>query len=343
MKRIIGTVLAAAVLLSCAACGDSSADAENTAPQQSAAGEQIDTPDGYPLTIRDYFDYETVLETPPQRAAVLSGTALNIWYDLGGKSVCTSEISGNLKLVEEYADEIRALPSVGAVYSLNLEAVLAQDADLIVTQAGVQTDSTKALRDMELPTVSVLPRTFEDMVETYRLFGQILCQEELAEEKIRALTEERQSYIDRAPEQGKRVVILYLTSNSLSVKLNSSIAGDIAASLGIRNIAAELPPETIGSENTPLDIEYLVEQDPDLVLVTSMIGSNELAVETMERQFAENQAWQSVDAVAEGRVAYLPQEYYLYNAGPYYGEAVHYMACTVYPEIFGEVTDWYGK
>lgn len=346
MKRIIGMALAAAVLLSCAACGDSGVDAENTAPQQSAAdtvGEQSGTPEGYPLTIQDYFEYETVLETPPQRAAVLSGTALNIWYDLGGKSVCTSEISGNLKLVEEYADEIRALPSVGAVYSLNLEAVLAQDADLIVTQAGVQTDSTKALRDMDLPVVSVLPRTFEDMVETYRLFGQILCQEELAEEKIRALTEERQSYIDRAPEQGKRVVILYLTSNSLSVKLNSSIAGDIAASLGIRNIAAELPPETIGSENTPLDIEYLVEQDPDLVLVTSMIGSNALAVETMERQFAENQAWQSVDAVAEGRVAYLPQEYYLYNAGPYYGEAVHYMACAVYPEIFGEVTDWYGK
>ncbi|MGM9605888.1 MAG: ABC transporter substrate-binding protein [Oscillospiraceae bacterium] len=354
MKRALCLCLAIIMLLLCAACGEKAADAENISP---APGQEltadVENPDedakvsasagGYPLTVLDYFDYETTLETQPERVAVLSGTALNIWYDLGGKSVCTSELSGNLKLHEEYADEIRGLPVVGAVYSLNLEAVIAQDADLIITQAGVQTDATKTLREMDTPVISVLPRTFDDLIETYRVFGRILEKEELAEEKIKALTEERQSYIDQAPAEGKRVVILYLTSNSLSVKLNSSIAGDIATSLGIHNIASDLPPDTIGSENTPLDIEYLVEQDPDLVLVTSMIGSNDLAVETMEKQFAENQAWQSINAVAEGRVFYLPQEYYLYNAGPYYNEAVRYMACTVYPEIYGEVSEWYGK
>ena len=356
--RRIGCLLAAFVmLLSLAACEKSADDAGKVPPTQDAeadvgtsqtAGTDGDakvtaSENGYPLTVSDYFDYETVLETPPERVAVLSGTPLNIWYDLGGKSICTSELSGNLKLHEDYADEIQQLPVVGSVYALNLEAVLAQEADLIITQAGVQTDATKTLRDMDTPVISVLPRTFENLVETYRLFGRILQNEELAEEKIRALTEERQSYIDQVPAEGKRVVILYLTSNSLSVKLNSSIAGDIATSLGIHNIASDLPPDTIGSENTPLDIEYLVAQDPDLVLVTSMIGSNELAVETMEKQFAANQAWQSIDAVAEGKVFYLPQEYYLYNAGPYYNEAVRYMACTVYPEIFGEVSEWYGK
>ena len=65
--------------------------------------------------------------------------------------------------------------------------------------------------------------------------------------------------------------------------------------------------------------------------------------ETMEQHFADNQAWQTVPAVAEGNVYYLPQDYFLYNAGPYYDEAVRYMACTVYPEIYGEVSDWYGK
>lgn len=331
MKRLICALILTAMLLPCAVCG------------VIADMPQTEDGSGYPLTIVDYFGYETVLEELPERVAVLSGTLLNIWYDLGGKSVCTSEISGNLKVHQQYEEEICNLPSVGAVYSLNLEAVLEQEVDLVIAQAGVQTDSAKALRDMGIPVISVLPRSFESLTEVYRLFGQILGKEALAEERIQMLTEERQDYIDRAPEQGKRVAILYLTSSSLSVKLNSSIAGDIADSLGIQNVAANLPPDTIGSENTPLDIEYLVEQDPDLILVTSMIGSNQLAMETMERQFAENQAWQSVDAVAEGRIAYLPQEYYLYNAGPYYGEAVHYMACAVYPEIFGEVTDWYGQ
>lgn len=358
MKRMTGLLAALSLLAALTACGAGTGGfggLGNASSGQAGTGETKDTPGldqnadisasegGYPLTVLDYFDYETVLETPPERVAVLSGTALNIWYDLGGTSICTSDISSNLKLVEEYADEMRQLPMVGPVYSLDMEAVVAQNADLVITQAGVQTSATQTLRDMGIPVISSLPHTFEDLIDTYRVFGSILQADDAAQAKIAALTEERQSYIDQAPEEGKRVVILYLTSGSLSVKLGNSIAGDIAASLGIENIAADLPPDTIGSETTPLDIEYLVEQDPDLVLVTSMVGSNDLAVETMEKQFAENQAWQSINAVAEGRVYYLPQEYFLYNAGPYYNEAVHYMACTVYPEIYGEVSEWYGK
>jgi iron complex transport system substrate-binding protein len=224
-----------------------------------------------------------------------------------------------------------------------MEAVIAQEPDLIITQAGVQTTETGALREMGIPVVSTLARTFDDVIELYRAFGAILGERELAEQKIEALTESRQGYIDAAPDDGKSVVILYLTASALSVKLDGSIAGDIAKSLKIRNIASDLPPDTIGSENTPLDIEYIVQQNPDIVLVTSMIGSNELAVETMQQHFADNQAWQSVEAVAEGSVAYLPQEYFLYNCGPYFDEAVRYMACCVYPEVFGEVSEWYGN
>lgn len=296
------------------------------------------------LVVSDYFGYETKLSALPERVAIVSGTPLNIWYDLGGKSVCTSQIAdGNLKLVEECREEMLALPVVGAVYSLDMEAVVAQEPDLIITQAGVQTTQTETLRNMGYAVIAVLPRSFDDVVDLYDAFGAILGQEQKAQDKIETLSSARQALIDKAPAEGKSVVILYLTASALSVKLDGSIAGDIANSLGIRNIASDLPPDTIGSENTPLDIEYIVAQNPDMVLVTSMIGSNELAVETMERHFADNQAWQTVEAVAAGRVYYLPQEYFLYNAGPYYDEAVHYMACTVYPEIYGEVSVWYAE
>ena len=80
-------------------------------------------------------------------------------------------------------------------------------------------------------------------------------------------------------------------------------------------------------------------KDPDYVLVTTMISSNEEARRTVEEQFASNPAWQSVNAITEGRVIYLPQEYYLYNAGPYYVDAIKYMAQSIYPEIYGEVEE----
>ena len=295
----------------------------------------------YPLTVRDFLDVETVLESRPRRVAVLSGTPLNIWYDLGGKSVCTAEISANLKLIPEYAEELLALPTIGVVYSVNMEAIIEHEPDLVIAQFGTQNVQAAALRSMGYDVITTYIRSFDDVISAYLAFGKILEVEDLAEAKSLELINQRNNLLAASPQDDTTIVILYLTANALSVKLNNSIAGDIALNLGLYNIASDLPPDSIGSENALLDIEYVVEKDPDVILVTSMIADNATAVETMEDIFANNPIWQSLRAVREGSVVYLPQEYFLYNAGPFYNEAVEFMAQGVYPEIYGEVGAWY--
>ena len=297
--------------------------------------------DGYPLTVRDYLDVETILESKPQRVAVLSGTPMNIWYDLGGKSVCTSEISANLKLIPEYSEELLALPTIGAVYSINMEAVIEQEPDLIIAQFGTQNVQAAKLRSMGYNVITTYIRSFDDVISAYLTFGSILEVNAVAEAKAAELISTRNELISMSPRDDASVVILYLTANALSVKLDNSIAGDVAINLGLQNIASELPPDSLGSENALLDIEYVVSLDPDIVLVTSMISDNATAVEKMEEIFVNNPIWRSLRAVREGSVVYLPQEYFLYNAGPYYCEAVEYLARSVYPEIYGEAGEWY--
>ncbi len=301
------------------------------------------TGESYPLTVTDYLKNEIVIEEKPLKTAVLSGTPLNIWYDLGGKSVCTSDISENVKLIPEYKEEILGLPSIGKVYAIDMEAVIAQQPDLIISQVGTQSTQSKKLADMGFKVINTHIRGYDDVISTYKVFGKILNAEDQAAKKIAALEKRQGDIVAKLPDENKSVVILYVTSKSLSVKLDNSIAGDVAKILKLNNIASDLPPDTIGSESTPLDIEYIVEKNPDYVLVTSMISNNDAAKKTMEENFAGSPAWKGVKAVAEGRVVYLPQEYYLYNSGPYYCEAIEYMARSVYPEIYGKVTDWYGK
>ncbi len=356
IKIFLSLLLAATFVLALSACApgelkspDTGAESEAVTAQEKAKSKvRKDRPklslssDSYPLTVTDADGVETELKALPKRVAVLAGTPLNIWYDLGGSSICTSQIADkNLKILQERKDEMLALPEVGAVYALNMEAILAQEPDLVIAQSGVQTQPIKALRDMDIPVISTLTLSFQDVLNIYQTFGILLQKPDLAEARIAKMKEEYQSYKDKLPAQSKSVVIIYLTADSLAVKLDHSIAGEIAKELKIKNIASGLPAMTLGSEAAPLDIEYVVEKDPDMILVTSMVGSNELAVETMKKHFADNAAWQSVRAVAENQVYYLPQEYFLYNGGPYYMEAVHYMASTVYPEIFGPVSEWY--
>lgn len=357
MKKVIALVLCTLLSLTFTACGkeDSSksssknssvAGLSNTESTDKVSKKELPIEvkgDSYPLTVKDYLKNETIIKSKPKKVAVLSGTPLNIWYDLGGKSVCTSDVSENLKLIPEYKDEIMKLPTVGAVYSVDMEAIIKQKPDLVIAQVGTQSKEAKKLKEMGFNVISTHIRGFDDVVATYRAFGKILEQDEKAENCVKKLIEDKNTIVSKLPKEKKSAVILYVTSKSLSVKLDNSIAGDVAKILNIDNICSGLSPDTIGSESAPIDIEYIVGKNPDYVLVTSMISNNEEAKKTMEEQFKNNPAWKGVKAISEGRVIYLPQEYYLYNAGPYYDEAVEYMARSVYPEVYGNLEAWYGK
>ena len=364
--------MAAVVALSAVGCASSDAGtssegaAETTANnagvgglKNAAAADKVSdseeailvTGDDYPLTVRDYLKYETTIETKPEKVAVLSGTPLNIWYDLGGKSVCTSDVSDNVRLTEGYEEEIKSLPQIGPVYSVDMEAVIAQEPDLIIAQVGTQTTQGSKLREMGYNVIQSHIRGFSDVIDTYRAFGKLLGQSELAEqrkdkEKEGKVLSPVLAVVD--PELTLSVppkltayqgfdALFHAVEGYLTKRPN--YMSDMFALEAVRHIASGLAPDTVGSETTPLDIEYIVEKDPDYVLVTTMISSNEEAKKTVEEQFASNPAWSSVNAISEGRVIYLPQQYYLYNAGPYYVDAIKYMAQSIYPDIYGEVEE----
>lgn len=348
MTKVMRILLIISLLLSFTGCSSNSNSQQpktlNTEQRSEKQRQSIEiNGNTYPLTIKDFLNNETILKEEPQKVAVLSGTPLNIWYDLGGKSICTANISENLKLIPEYKDEILKLPEIGAVYSIDMEAVVALKPDLIIAQAGTQGDQAKKLREMGFNVITTYIRNFDDVISTYEAFGKILGKQEKAEQSIKKLEASKEYFVSKLPSESKSVAILYVTAKTVAVKLDNSIAGDVAKILKLKNIASNLPPDTIGSESTPLDIEYIIEQNPDYIFVTSMISSNEEAKKAMEEQFNNNPVWKGVKAISEGRVIYLPQEYFLYNSGPYYGEALEYVARSIYPDIYGKVEQWYEK
>lgn len=299
--------------------------------------------DGNYLIVNDYQSVETKIPKDFKRPAVLSGTPLTIWYDLGGKSVVTSRISKNLKLDPKYEDEIKNLPEAGAVFSLNMEAVISENPDLIIAQVGTQADYAKKFRDMGYPVITTYIKTFDDVINTYESFGKLLNNEQMAKEKIDRLVNKRNELISMAPKEPKSVVILYVTANNIAAKLNKSIAGDISKSLGIKNILENAKPNKIGSENAYLDVEYILEHQPDIILVTSMVSDNEEAKRIIENEFETNPVWKGVKAIENNNIVYLPQQYFLYNSGPFYDKAIEYLARAVYPEIYGDLSEFNDK
>ena len=80
-------------------------------------------------------------------------------------------------------------------------------------------------------------------------------------------------------------------------------------------------------------METLVEQNPDIIFVTSMGKPGEIE-NRLRTDFKNNPAWNSLQAVQQGRVYVLPENLFLINPGLRYPQAVKYMAKQVYPEVF---------
>ena len=291
--------------------------------------------DGFPYTVVDCYGYETVIEERPQRVAFLSGQPLNMWYELGGTAVCTASLDGSVLLMPEYEDTLRALPSLGMLYAIDMEAVISYDPDLVIANRP-QTSMTKQLRELGCNVIQLYQGSYQDVVDAYETFGTLLNAQDAAQRRIDAMEREIEEIKNAIPQEPLTIAILYVTSSSVAVKLSNSISGDVANILGFTNIAAGLPPDTIGSETTPLDIEYLVEQDPDFIFVTTMLTGDNDPADFVYDMFQSNAAWGSVRAISEGDIAILPQSYFLYNAGPLYPRAVEYMAKCVYPDSFPE-------
>ncbi|MDY4696553.1 MAG: ABC transporter substrate-binding protein, partial [Selenomonas montiformis] len=97
--------------------------------------------------------------------------------------------------------------------------------------------------------------------------------------------------------------------------------------------ASGITPLEKNPDAAPYSMETLVAQNPEILFVTSMGNLKEIQA-GMDEMMQSNPAWQSVEAVRENRIYYLPQELFLLSPGIHYPEAVETMAKCVYPKVF---------
>ncbi len=282
------------------------------------------------ITLTDDLGNTVVLEKIPERIAAISGTNLGILYSIGGESIAKPDGKGSLDPVGT-----EALETVGAVYNINIEKLVSLHPDLVIAQVGLHNKLVPILEQSNIPVIVLEIKTFDDVVEKFDMFAKITGEEEKAEKIIKKLISKRDEIVSKLPETPKKIAILYISSKEVSIKLENSIAGDIAKILKLKNISEGEQPVKMGGETMPFSMEKIVEFDPDVILFTTMVKSQEVADEKLKSEISNNLIWGELRAVKEGNIHFLPQEYFLNNPGEYYGEGIEIMAKYVYPKVFG--------
>lgn len=283
------------------------------------------------LTIKDDAGRTVALPNKPQRIVVLSSSYLDLLYSVGGTAVGRpSSKTPHLFPESEQATEI------GFVYNVNMEQVTALKPDLVIGFQGIHEKLIPMLESNHTPFVLLRMKSYEDVVEKAKLFGEIAGTQAKAAELIQQMGAKREAVIAKLPAASKKVVILHATAKSVTVELETSIAGSIAKTLKLKNIAAGSKPIDGDNDITPYSLETLVAADPDMVLVVTM-GNMQDIEKRLQKDIQSNPAWAGLRAVKNGQIVFLPPERFQLNPGVKIDESIEYMAKAVYPEVYGHV------
>ena len=312
--RILAALLGAVLMVAALGCGGG-------APPEKKAENAKDF-----ATLTDDLGRQVTLAKKPARIVVTSASFLEPLHAVGGDVVGRPDS----KSVPDWAKD---RTSIGRVYNVDLEKLLSCAPDLVIANKGMNEKLLQSLEINQIPCLIVDMKNYDEVKNEVRLFAQVTGEKEKGDNLIKAMDDRIRDIQSRLPKETRRVAILHSTAQGLSVQLETSIAGSTAKMLGFTNVASGMTAMENNPDAAPYSIETLVEQNPEILFVTSM-GKLDEVKRGMEETIASNPAWQTIPAVKNGKMFYLSQENFLLSPGIRYPEAVEEMAKLIYPNLF---------
>lgn len=314
-KKLIVLFVVAISVLALAGCGGGEKKPE---PKEAAQSSSF-------AVIKDDLGRTVTLDKKPERIVVTSASFLEPLHEVGGDVVGRPD---SRTLMPDYAKDKE---SVGKVYNIDMEKVIACAPDLVIINKGMNEKLVQPLEATGIKTLVVDMKNYENVKNEVKIFAQVTGEKEKGDALVKAMDDKIASVVSRLSKepQPRRVVILHSTAQGLSVQLETSIAGSVAKMLGFDNVAASMKAMEDNPDAAPYSIETLVEQNPEILFITSM-GKIEDIKRGMEETIASNPAWQTIPAVKNKKLFYLSQEHFLLSPGIHYPDAVEEMARLIY-------------
>ena len=259
-----------------------------------------------------------VLDEVPERVVSLSTAPVLALYELGVNLVGIPN-----SMVVTWPDDLKESTetvsfSVMSPDDFDYESVVDLEPDLVLLAYNGADTAGKTLESLGIPVYYLYAGhtvPYESIVgQTNALIDAFAVDEESKEagEKIQARFEALDKNVEAAKEafEGKSVMVLQSSGDAHYIQTENGTLGSMAKMIGFENVYTNDQ-----SSMVQLDYEQALDYDPDIVI-------------------AQNpEYWNSIPAIAEGRVLYLPVSY-VSTAG------INVVDCI--NELIGTVADFYG-
>jgi iron complex transport system substrate-binding protein len=298
-------LLVACLGLVLAACGDDGGTGDGGAATTTTAA--AGTTDGAGGADTDGDGAEPA--EAPQRIVSLSPTATEVLFAIGAGDQVVAVDSLSDHPAEAPVTELSA-------YEPNLEAIAAYDPDLVIIAGYDPGDLVSGLEGIGIPVVSQGPaRDLDEVYAQIEELGTVTGRVDEAATVVAEVRSRIEAAVAAAGDPAEPVAVYHEVDDTFYSAASSSFTGQLYALLGFDNIADEADD---GSGYPQLNPEYILEADPDLIVITDEVGYGPAEV-------GARPGWGAITAVANGDVlqvdADLPSRW-----GPRVADFVELMA-----------------
>jgi len=276
--------------------------------------------DGIQFT--DALEQTVILPKEPKNAAILFSSFADIWVSAGG----TVKITVGESIERGFAENDAILIDNGAGKTIDIEALIASNPDIVIGSADIdaQKEAAEICRKAGIPTVLLQVESFEDYLDALKLFTDITGKTELYEKYGTAVKEEIDDIKESFTYDSKTEKILFIRAGSSerSTKAKNTeqhfVCG-MLKELGTENIADYAPVLLDG-----LSFEDILMHDPEFIFISTM-GDETAAREYMSGVLKKAE-WQSLSAVKNGKVYFLPKDLFQFKPNALWAESYKYLA-----------------
>lgn len=262
-------------LVSCGSTNQTSVDNANESIQDASVS--------YPVTIKDSFGKEVVLEKEPEKVISVAPNISEIIYKLGAEE----KLSGRTDYCD-YPEEVKNIESIGTLRKPDIEKIIDLEPDLVITSTHFDEENTAKLEEAGIKVIGLYEEN--DVTGVYSIIetlGTALNKQSEATETVKEMKDSIDKVTKTVSELEKPsvyYVVGYGEGGDFSAPENTFV-GQLIKLAGGNNIVPE-------SDSWSFSLESLLEADPDIIVVR----------EGEKENFMSTEGYKELTAVKKDRV-----------------------------------------
>lgn len=302
---------------------------------------KVSYPDGVETYIyTDDYGREVELRKDITKIVATGPNAQMILYTIAPEMLVGLTESPTTAQEKFFPDNYIDLPTLGQFYgkktSLNLEALMTTEAEIIIDVGEIQEDGVEDMDGIQEQTgiaTVFIEGTMDTYPQAYEKLGKILGKEDIAAE-LSEFCQETLDLTENAKSKLKdndiKTVMFGVNSTGLNANVEGNVQATVIDTIGAKNALSPQDGEEASGKDggNPVNLEYVYTVEPDIIV----FGPGG-PYDTVK----ENDQWNTLTAVKDGKYYEVPGEPYSWMSSPPCVNqvlGVRWLGALVYPELY---------